>query len=239
MPPIMYQNWAKLLFMHWPIDEKLVKQLIPHALEIDTFDGSAWIGVIPFTMWGVRASFLPPIPGTNAFHELNVRTYVSLNGVAGVWFFSLDAANTLAVWAARKFYNLPYFNAKMALDQERNTIHYSSTRNDRRGAAAQLQTKWTIGDPLPQSLPGSLEFFLTERYCLFSQRKHKIYRARIQHRRWPLQKAQLNSLDSSMIESHGLLTPKGQPLLHYSEEIRVGIWLPELCNPHRQNAEFL
>jgi uncharacterized protein YqjF (DUF2071 family) len=157
--PVMYQNWGKLLFMHWRLEEKLLRPLIPRALQIDTFDGSAWIGVIPFTMWGIRASFLPPIPGTSAFHELNVRTYVSLNGEAGVWFFSLDAANSLAVWAARTFYSLPYFNAQMALDQNGDTIQYSSTRDDPDGAAAHLQTSWTISERLPISSPASLEFF--------------------------------------------------------------------------------
>src|SRR5688572_317020 len=93
--PLMRQHWGKLLFMHWPIDEIYLRSLIPSQLAIDSFDGSAWIGVVPFTMWGIRASFLPPIPGTSAFHELNVRTYVTLNGIPGVWFFSLDAANKL------------------------------------------------------------------------------------------------------------------------------------------------
>ncbi len=228
--PVMYQNWGKLLFMHWRIDEKLLRRLIPDALEIDTFDGSAWIGVIPFTMWGIRASFLPPIPGTSAFHELNVRTYVSFDGEAGVWFFSLDAANSLAVWAARKFYGLPYFNAQMTLEQDGNRIQYSSTRADRRGAAAHLRTTWTVGDPLPASSPSSLEFFLTERYCLYTERGDKILRARIHHQPWRLQKAELTSLNSTMIESHGLPGPQGEPVLHYSEEQNVSIWLPERCH---------
>lgn len=222
--PIMHQNWGKLLFMHWPIDEKLLRPLIPAGLNIDTFDGSAWIGVIPFTMWGIRASFLPPIPGTSTFHELNVRTYVTLNGIPGVWFFSLDAANRLAVWAARKFYNLPYFNAQMSVDQTGKTIHYSSTRQDARGAPAELKTTWAIGECLPRSLAGSIEFFLTERYCLYSERDGELYRARIHHQPWPLQEAELTSFTSTMIESHGLPTPQGDPLLHYCEEISVDIW---------------
>jgi uncharacterized protein YqjF (DUF2071 family) len=225
--PVMYQNWGKLLFMHWRIEDKLLRRLISGALEIDTFDGSAWIGLIPFTMWGIRASFFPPIPGTSSFHELNVRTYVSLNGEAGVWFFSLDAANSLAVWAARTFYSLPYFNAEMALEQDGSTIQYSSTRADDRGAPAQLRTSWTIGDPLPQSTSRSLEFFLTERYCLYTKRNDEILRARIHHEPWQLQGAQLISLDSTMIESHGLPSPEGDPVLHYSEEQKVSIWLPE------------
>jgi uncharacterized protein YqjF (DUF2071 family) len=223
-PPIMHQKWGKLLFMHWPIDVKLLRPLMPRALEIDSFDGSAWIGVIPFTMWGIRASFLPPIPGTSAFHELNVRTYVTINGVPGVWFFSLDAANKLAVWGARKFYYLPYFNAQMSLDQTDNTIHYSSTRKDSRGAPAELKTTWSIGGGLPPSSPGSIEFFLTERYCLYSEHHRKIYRSQIHHQPWPLQKAELISLNSSMIECHGLPTPKSDPLLHYAEELSVDIW---------------
>jgi hypothetical protein len=237
--PIMRQKWGKLLFMHWRIDEKLLRPLIPAQLEIDTFDGSAWIGVVPFTMWGIRASFLPPIPGTSAFHELNVRTYVHHQGVPSVWFLSLDAANKLAVWGARKFYHLPYFNAQMSLEQTGNTIRYSSSRRDRRGAPAELQASWIIKEPIagsmpalpggalpqpPVSSPHSLEIFLTERYCLDTVHKGKLYRARIHHAPWPLQKAELISLNSSMIESHGLPTPQADPHLLYAEEISVDIW---------------
>jgi uncharacterized protein YqjF (DUF2071 family) len=222
--PIMHQNWGKLLFMHWRIDEKLLRPLIPAELEIDSFAGSAWIGVVPFTMWGIRASFLPPIPGTSAFHELNVRTYVHYQGVPSVWFLSLDAASKLAVWGARKFYYLPYFNAQMSLAQTRNVIRYSSSRRDRHGAPAEFQATWTISEPLPPTSPDSLEFFLTERYCLHSENKGQLYTSRIHHQPWPLQRATLDSLSSTMIESHGLPTPEGDPLLHYAEEISVDIW---------------
>ena len=221
----MHQKWGKLLFIHWPIDAALLRPLIPKQLEIDTFDGSAWIGVIPFTMWGIRATVLPPIPGTSAFHELNVRTYVHFNGVPGVWFFSLDAASKLAVWGARKLYYLPYFNARMSLDQNGNQINYSSQRRDKRGPAAGLQATWAIGDPLPTSSSGSLEFFLTERYCLYSEDKGEIYRARIYHQPWPLRNASLSSLNSTMIESQGFPAPSGNPHLRYAEEISVEIWL--------------
>ena len=232
----MHQQWGKLLFMHWRIDAKLLRPLIPAQLEIDTFAGSAWIGVVPFTMWGIRASFLPPIPGTSAFHELNVRTYIHHRGVPSVWFLSLDAANRLAVWGARRFYYLPYFNAQMSLEQTGNTIRYSSSRNDRRGVPAELQATWTIGEPLADWMPvlpgkalagsasDSLEIFLTERYCLDSVHQGKLYRARIHHTPWPLQKAELVSLNSSMIESHGLPTPQSDPLLHYCEALSVNIW---------------
>ncbi len=222
--PIMHQTWGKLLFMHWPIETSLLRPLIPKQLEIDTLDGSAWIGVIPFTMWGIRAAFLPPIPRTSAFHELNVRTYVHLNGVPGVWFFSLDAASRLAVWGARKFYHLPYFNAAMSLNQSGNQIDYVSQRRDKYGPPAELQTTWSIGDPLPTSLPGSLEFFLTERYCLYSENKGEIYRARIHHPPWPLHGAAVSTFNSTMIESLGVPTPPGNPHLRYAEELTVEIW---------------
>ena len=222
--PIMYQNWGKLLFMHWRIDEKSLRPLIPAQLEIDTFDGSAWIGVVPFTMWGIRASFLPAIPGTSAFHELNVRTYVHYRGVPSVWFLSLDAASKLAVWAARTFYHLPYFSAQMSLHQTDNTINYSSVRKDRRGAPAELKATWNVGETFAPTSPGSLEFFLTERYCLDCEHRGKIHRARIHHQPWPLRKAELASLNSTMIECHGLPSPKGDPLLHYCEELSVEIW---------------
>jgi len=220
----MHQNWGKLLFMHWAIDAEALRPLISSQLSIDTFEGKAWIGVVPFTMWGIRASFMPAIPGTSSFHELNVRTYVHFNGIPGVWFFSLDAANSLAVWGARAFYHLPYFNARMSLAQKVKAIHYSSTRIDNRGESADFQATWKIGEPLPRSEPGSLEFFLTERYCLYANHRDQIYRSRIFHDPWPLQSATVDSFHSTMIESLGVVAPSGEPLLHYAEAIAVDIW---------------
>jgi uncharacterized protein YqjF (DUF2071 family) len=224
----MHQYWGKLLFMHWAIDAELLRPLIPSELSNDTFDGQARIGVVPFTMWGIRASFLPPIPGTSAFHELNVRTYVHFKGLPGVWFFSLDAASKLAVWGARTFYYLPYFSAEMSLEQKArqqgSRIEYSSKRHDARGAPAELRVAWTIGEPLPQARPGSIEFFLTERYCLYSHHRDRLYRSRIFHQPWPLQSATLDAYQSTMIQSLGLPAPESEPLLHYAESIAVEIW---------------
>ena len=220
----MRQHWGKLLFMHWPIDVEFLRPLIPSQLSIDIFDGKAWIGVVPFTMWGIRASFLPAIPGTSAFHELNVRTYVYYRGVPGVWFFSLDAASRLAVWGARKFYHLPYFNARMSLVQRGAKIDYRSTRVDPRGAPAEFEASWIIGASLPQTEPESLEFFLTERYCLYAVQGEKLYRSRIFHQPWPLQTAALSAHQSTMIEALGIAQPESAPLLHYAESLAVGIW---------------
>ena len=222
--PIMHQNWGKLLFLHWRIDEQLLRPLIPAELEIDTFDGSAWIAVTPFTMWDIRAlpPFLPALPGLSSMHELNVRTYVYFDKMPGVWFFSLDCNGYAAALAARTFFFLPYYHAEIELEQEGKRIEYSSERTEE--PPAEFFASWKIGDTLAYSHPGSLEFFLTERYCLYSERDGELYRARIYHEPWPLQQASLVSLESSMVESLGLPTPKGEPLLHYAEEISVDIW---------------
>jgi uncharacterized protein YqjF (DUF2071 family) len=225
----MHQNWGKLLFMHWRIPEEALRPLVPLGLTIDTFDGSAWIGVIPFTMWGIRAlpPLLPPVPGLSSLHELNVRTYVHLNGVPGVLFLSLDANSSIAIMAARALFNLPYFKAEIKLDQQGQTIVYTSRRTQTRAPAAQLSVTWKVFEPLPESVPGTLEFFLTERLCLYTARNNNLYRARIHHPPWPLQRAELSSFNSTMIESHGLPTPHGDPVLHYAEALGVDIWLPE------------
>ena len=224
--PIMRQNWGKLLFMHWPIPADLLRPLIPDRLTIDTFDGSAWIGIVPFTMWGIRPSFAPPVPGLSAFHELNVRTYVHLDGVPGVWFFSLDAESRAAVWGARTFFHLPYFNARMSLNQQAQTILYTSHRTHRDATPAEFDATWTIKDELlPASEPGSLAFFLTERYCLYAAHRERLFRCRIFHPPWPLQEASLSSYRSTMIESQGLPAPEGDPLLHYAEALQVDIWM--------------
>ncbi len=225
--PIMHQTWGKLLFIHWRIDEALLRPLIPHGLEIDTFDGSAWIAIAPFTMWDVRAlpPFLPAVPGLRSLDEMNVRTYVHAAGKPGVWFFSLDASSAAAVLAARAFYFLPYYHARIKMEESAGTIEYSSVRTE--DPPADFHARWAIGETLPCSLPGSVEFFVTERYCLYSARDGKLYRARIHHQPWPLRKATLLSIDSTMIQSQGLPGPKAEPLLHYCEELSVDIWALE------------
>lgn len=222
--PLMHQKWGKLLFMHWRIDPSVLRPLIPSGLEIDLFEDAAWIAIVPFTMWDIRAfpPYAPAMPGLSAMHELNVRTYVHLNGTPGVWFFSLDCNSATAVFGARTFYYLPYYNADIDLRQEGSTVHYSSRRTD--APPANFQATWTIGSHLSETSPASLEFFLTERYCLFSENKGKLYRSRIHHPPWPLQRASVESYSSSMIKVLGVNEPEEPPLLHYAEEIAVDIW---------------
>jgi uncharacterized protein YqjF (DUF2071 family) len=224
--PLMEHHWGKLLFMHWPIDPERLRSLVPPQLTIDTFDGEAWLGVTPFTMWDVRLSFTPPVPYLSDFHELNVRTYVLYRGVPGVWFFSLNTNSSMTVFGARTFYFLPYFNARINLRQEGDTIHYDLQRTDAERRAA-FKASWEIGRNLPESEQGTLEFFLTERYCLYSASGESIYRARINHKPWPLQQAKLISYESDIVESDYLPKPKGKPLVHYAEALAVDIWAPE------------
>jgi uncharacterized protein len=178
--PVMHQDWGKLLFIHWRIDENILRPLIPASLEIDTYGDSAWLAITPFTMWDIRAfpPFVPPVPGWDSMHELNVRTYVHHNGVPGVWFFSLDANSRAAVLGARTFFHLPYYNAEIEMEGKKK-IKYRLDRIDE--PAAQFRAAWTVGEPLPKSQPGSREFFLTERYILYTEYDDDLYRARIHH----------------------------------------------------------
>jgi len=158
-------------------------------------------------------------------HELNVRTYVHLGGVPGVWFFSLDAANAPAVLGARVAFHLPYFEARMSLGRRGRTVYFASRRVDDRGTPAEFAAVWTVGGRLGEARPGSLDFFLIERYCLYSARGGRIYRARIFHKPWPLHEARLSSYRSTMLESQGLPSPEGEPLLHQQgEPLKVGVW---------------
>lgn len=224
--PIMYQSWGKLLFLHWPVPAELLRPLIPEPLAIDTFDGTAWVGITPFTMWSVRPVFLPSLPYLSESHEINVRTYVHLDRVPGIWFFSLDANNPVAAWGARLAFHLPYFKARMSLEQRDRTIYFASARTHRNAARSEFEAAWTVGRRLPQSEPGSLDFFLTERYVLYSARKGALYRARIFHEPWPLHQARLLSYRSTMMETQGLPSPdRDDPLLHQQgEPLRVRVW---------------
>jgi uncharacterized protein len=220
--PIMYQSWHKLLFMHWRMPVQTLRPLIPDRLTIDTFDGHAWVALTPFTVRNARAIFTPPLPWVSDFHEINVRTYVYLDGVPGVWFFSLDANSLLAVLGARTFFHLPYHQAGMGLEQRGQTIIYRASRDDT--PAARFDATWAIGEPLPQAEPGSLTFFLVERYCLYTTDGEKLYRCRIHHQPWPLQEARLSAYESTLIEADGLPTPGGEPLLHCGGPVDVEVW---------------
>lgn len=221
--PVMHQDWGKLLFMHWRINEGLLRPHVPPSLEIDTYGGSAWIAITPFTMWDIRAfpPFVPPVPGLDSMQELNVRTYVHYKGVPGVWFLSLDANSRAAVLGARTFFHLPYYNADIDM-QGKTSIKYRLKRRDE--PSAQFKADWKVGDALPQSQPGSREFFLTERYILYTEFEGELFRARIYHEPWQLYKAELTNFGSTMLDAKQIPQPKTHPILHHAEEVSVDIW---------------
>jgi uncharacterized protein len=220
----MRQKWHDLLFMHWRVPPATLRPLIPASLELDQFEGSAWLGVVPFRMTGVRLRGTPGIPGLSAFPELNVRTYVSEGGKPGVWFFSLDAASAIAVAAARAWFHLPYFRARMSLEVAGDEIRYQSHRTHRDAPPADLRVNYEPTGRISHAKPGTLEYFLTERYCLYAAAGEKIYRGEIHHPPWPLQPARAEIALNTMAASHGLELPPAPPLLHFSRFQDVWIW---------------
>ena len=240
-PWIMSQSWHDLLFAHWPVDAAHLRPLIPAPLDVDKFQSEAWIGVVPFRMSGVRLRATPALPTLSAFPELNVRTYVSHSGKPGVWFFSLDAANAIAVSVARAWFHLPYFNARMRCENRNGWIEYSSERTHRGAPAAKLHASYRPTGEVFRAQPGTLDHFLTERYCLYAAAaKGQLTRGEIQHAPWQLQPAQADFSENTMIEAAmniecGSPAPPltddprrpTQPLLHFSARQDVIVWNPQ------------
>jgi len=220
-PWIMEQTWNDLLFAHWPVSPEIVRPLVPSVLSLDTFEGQCWVAVTPFQMTGIRLRWLPPLPGLSRFPELNVRTYVSFRGKPGVYFFSLDAGSRAAVWAARVTYRLPYFHARMNVEQhEGDWIAYRC----RRDSDAEFHAKYRPRAPIELRSPGTLANWLTERYCLYTVYRNSVFRAEIHHQQWPLQDAETEISENTMAIAAGIKLPEVPPLLHFSEKLLVLIW---------------
>jgi uncharacterized protein YqjF (DUF2071 family) len=218
-------QWHDLLFMHWPISAAAIRAYIPSALEIDTYEGSAWIGVVPFRMADVAPRFIRAVPWLSAFAELNVRTYVTLEDKPGVWFFSLDAANPVAVELARDVFHLNYYTAQMSCLRDRDAVRYRSIRRHRGAAPAALAARYRPTGPVYRAQPGSLEAFLTERYCLYAaNRRGRVGRGDIHHAPWPLQPAEAEIEQNTMTQQIGLALPNIKPLLHYAHRLDVVAW---------------
>ena len=221
--PLMLHKWRDLAFLHYSVEPDVIQALLPKGLTVDTFDGRAWVGLVPFWMTGVRLSFLPAVPGTHTFPETNVRTYVHRDGEnPGVWFFSLDAANSLAVWGAKTFFGLPYHRAEMSLTQSKSQIRYRSVRRTG-NASHDIQVEHRDSLPLPE--PGSLEFFLIERYLLFSELRGALVTGQVHHRPYELCTAKVLSASESMMSANEL---PGKPWEHvcYSPGVDVEVFGP-------------
>ena len=215
-------SWNDLLFMHWPVSDKALRSLVPAELEIDLFEGQAWLGVIPFVMTDVRPRCIPSVLAAN-FPELNVRTYVRFKGKAGVWFFSLDAASRLAVWTARQFFHLPYRFARMSSSFSREFIEY---RSQRVGVPdVQLLCRYKPVGSAVRFRPETLDSWLTERYCLFAANASgQIFRGDIYHEPWRLQSAEVEIMANTMTSPLGLTLPREMPLLHFARRLDVLAW---------------
>ena len=217
----MTQTWNDLLFAHWPIDPALLRSLVPSQLPLDTFDQRCWLAVTPFHMSKVRPRGVPPLPGLSRFPELNVRTYVTVGDKPGVYFFSLDAANLPAVWAARKFYRLPYFHARMSVSGDEHGISYHSRRYR---SNAELRARYAATGPVQLRQAGTLEHWLTERYCLYTVANGNVCRAEIDHAQWPLQDGEAEIESNTMASAADIQLPDTKPLLHFAKKVEVLIW---------------
>jgi uncharacterized protein len=222
---MMTQSWHDLLFAHWPADRNHVRALVPDVFELDTFDGLAWIGVVPFHMTNVAPRGVPAVPWLSAFPEINVRTYVRVGDRPGIYFFSLDAGRWLAVQAARLLLRLPYFSAGMRVERHGDAVRFASRRSGAREATFEV-TYHPNGPPQPAT-HGTLEHFLTERYCLYNLgRASSPYRLEIQHPPWQLQPAQARLVCNTMLRAAGLSAASTQPILHFSRRQDMVAWPP-------------
>jgi uncharacterized protein YqjF (DUF2071 family) len=184
--------WNDLAFLHWRVEAERLRGAVPAGLELDVFDGAAWLGVVPFRMTDVGPRGLPPVPGLSAFPELNVRTYATAGGRRGVWFFSLDAGDRLAVRSARRFFHLPYHDARMTCERRGEGVAYRSVRTERGQPRATFVGRYEPTGPVFQAAAGSLEAFLTDRLCLFAaDRDGRLFRGDVEHPPWPLQPARV------------------------------------------------
>src|SRR6266567_271871 len=226
-PWVMAQSWHDLLFAHWAVDSERLRAFIPDRLEIDSFDGQAWLAVVPFRMSGVRLRGAPAVPWLSVFPELNVRTYVKYRGKPGVWFFSLDAGNALAVAIARAWFHLPYFRARMSCHERDGYIHYRSARTHLRSPSALLECRYRPSNKMFFPQLGTLEHFLTERYCLYtSSANGRLIRGEIHHPAWPLQLAEAEFSRNSMADAAGVQLPVSKRLLHFAKRQDVLVWAP-------------
>ncbi|MFP6766775.1 MAG: DUF2071 domain-containing protein [Planctomycetaceae bacterium] len=242
--PIGYHRWHSLAFIHWRVSPDLLAPQLPKGVQVDTFDGSAWIGLVPFHMSGVRPWWSPSILGISAFHETNVRTYVHCNGVPGVWFFSLDAASRLAVWIARTRWGLPYHHARMQVRRDGSRVEYQSRRTARvardatvgpgvPGAGVDLEIEFDEAaasegiDEQGHARPGTLEHFLVERYVLFVSelgRPTDVLSGRVHHSPYPLQSARWVRGEQSLVQAAGFEIDGPPDHVAFTEGVSVEIF---------------
>ena len=224
----MRMRWRDLLFAHWAIDAAVVRGLMPEGLELDLFEGRAYAGAIPFRMEDVAPRGLPGIPGFDAFPELNLRTYVKTGGKPGVWFFSLDAGQKLAVRVARRFFHLPYFDARFEIKNAGGETEYAAVRTHRGAAGARFAAKYGPVGEVYRAAAGSLDAWLTDRYCLYAaDGSGRLYRGEIDHAPWPLQRAESTVAQNTLGEWLGIRLEGPPQSLLFAGRLDVRAWMVE------------
>lgn len=221
---LVHMTWSHLLFLHWPINPALLKKLVPPILEIDTFEGRAYVGLVAFNVSGLRPVGTPSVPGLSSFLQLNARTYVKHGGNSGVYFLSIDASNAIAVWMARSFFHLPYFRARIESGIGNDRIRFESVRTHQGARKARFSCEWVPGKPLPPSHPGELTHFLTERFRLYTTYRNRAYENQVWHERWPLKNASIAEFETNVFETEGMGSTQGEPIVHYCDELAVEAW---------------
>lgn len=219
-------DWTDLLFAHWRVSVDAVRAIVPPELEIDTFDGEAWVGLVPFRMercWFRGFGWLPAAAGLRDFYECNVRTYVRYRGTPGVWFLSLDAETTLPVVGGRWMWSLNYVRSTFNVGKTGGEIDYRLKRRPGPWPWAATQVRWRVGERIGPASPGTLEHFLVERYWLFSKRFGRILGGRVAHTPWDLHRAELLGIDDGLIAAGGLKV-SGMPHVMASPRIEVRGW---------------
>jgi uncharacterized protein YqjF (DUF2071 family) len=220
----MAQSWIDLLFAHWPVPRDDLQAVVPQGLPLDTYDGRAWLGVTPFEVGAFRLRGLPHVPHVTSFAETNVRTYTTIAGKPGIYFISLDAASRLAVAGARRTYRLPYFHARMSARRSERWVDYATSRTSHDGPRAELSVRYAPDGPRFEARPGSLEYFLTERYCLYTlDTEGRVLRGDIHHPPWPLQPA-IAELERNTMGMQVGQRLDGEPLLHLARRQDVVVW---------------
>ncbi|UBV43480.1 DUF2071 domain-containing protein [Deinococcus taeanensis] len=224
LPWVLRMRWLDLCFMHWAVPPAAVQATLPRGVQVETYAGKAYVAAVPFRMEDVAPRLTPAVPGLSAFPELNLRTYVRVNGHSGVWFYSLDVTQPLAAAMARRFFHLPYRQARMWVDRQGDVTRYASVRTDLRTGPGTFAAAYRpVGAPLPAT-PGSLEAWLTDRLHLFSaDRAGRVYRGRIQHAPWPLRRAEAAVRVNTLAEPLGF-TLAGEPHLLHADRLDVTAW---------------
>lgn len=220
----MRMTWSQALLLHWPVPTKELRRIVPEELELDTFDGKAWLCLLPHRVRGVRPIMGPSIPWFSSFLQLDVRTYVRHQGESGVFFFSLDASNPVAVWLARTVFRLPYFRADMQVRRKGETFRLSSQRTHQGARSAAFECHWTPREPLPAGTRDEFVTFVTDRSRLFVPHGGKVLTCSVQHEAWPLRRAHVSVLETTIFEANDLAQPDVPPIAHHCDALGMEVW---------------